>query len=98
MCWLSGEPTIDEMLLDPTVITMMKRDGVEPDDVWSLIRDVSSRLRRHARSTIQSAERPSAPRWHGAFGAVAELLSDEAGLPHRSERPLQKRARFAGGR
>ena len=36
--WLSGEPTIDEMLADPTVITMMKRDGVEPDDVRLLIR------------------------------------------------------------
>jgi len=28
MCWLSGEPTVDEMLLDPTVIAMMSRDGV----------------------------------------------------------------------
>ena len=32
MCWLSGEPTLDEMLFDSTVITMMKRDGVAPDD------------------------------------------------------------------
>jgi hypothetical protein len=37
MCWLSGEPTLDEMLFDPTVITMMKRDGVAPDDVRVLL-------------------------------------------------------------
>ena len=55
MCWLLGEPTIDEMLLDPTVIAMMSRDGVEPDDVRLLIRDVRRRLKRDTRSTIQPA-------------------------------------------
>ena len=55
MCWLSGESTVDEMLLDPTVIIMMRRDGVEPDVVRSLIRDVSRRLKRDTRSTIQPA-------------------------------------------
>ena len=53
MCWLSDEPTIDEMLVDPAVIAMIRRDGVEPDDVRLLIRDVSSRLRRDTRSTVQ---------------------------------------------
>ena len=56
MCWLSGEPTIDEMLVDPTVITMMSRDGVEPDDARLLIRDVSRRLKRDTRSTVHPAD------------------------------------------
>ena len=46
MCWLSGEPTLDEMLFDPTVITMMKRDGVAPDDVRVLLQEMSRRLKR----------------------------------------------------
>ena len=45
MCWLSGEPTLDEMLFDPTVITMMKRDGVTPDDVRVLLQEMSRRLK-----------------------------------------------------
>jgi hypothetical protein len=67
MSWLSGEPTIDEMLLDPTVITMMKRDGVAPDDVRLLIRDVSRRLKRHTRPVVQPPDHPSASRFNRAF-------------------------------
>jgi hypothetical protein len=45
MDWLSGgEPTLDEMLLDPTVIRMMKRDSVNPDDVRRLLRHANRRL------------------------------------------------------
>jgi hypothetical protein len=47
MCWLSGEPVLDEMLFDPTVITMMKRDGVAPDDLRVLLLEMSRRLKRH---------------------------------------------------
>src|SRR5260221_10535235 len=63
-----GEPTVDEMLLDPTVIAMMSRDGVEPDDVRLLIRDVSSRLKCDTRSTVQPPDPPSGSRCNGAFG------------------------------
>jgi hypothetical protein len=95
MCWLSGEPTIDEMLLDPTVITMMSRDGVEPDDVRLLIRDVSGRLKRDTRSTVQSpAPRLAADATTPLAGG--EMLSDAGCPPYRSESPLRKRARFAG--
>jgi hypothetical protein len=96
MCWLSGEPTVDEMLLDPTVIAMMSRDGVEPDDVRLLIRDVSSRLKRDTRSTVQPPD-PRVAADAMAPLASGEFLSDEAGLPHRSDRPPRKRARFPGG-
>jgi hypothetical protein len=46
MCWLSGEPTLDEMLFDPTVTAMMKRDGVAPDDLRVLLQEMSRRLKR----------------------------------------------------
>ena len=48
MCWLSGgEPTLDEMLSDQTVITLMKRDSVDPDDLRVLLREMSRRLKCH---------------------------------------------------
>jgi hypothetical protein len=47
MCWLYGEPTVDEMLCDTTVITMMKRDDVAPDDLRVLLLEMSRRLKRH---------------------------------------------------
>jgi hypothetical protein len=48
MCWLSGEPTLDEMLCDTTVITIMKRDEVAPDDLRVLLQEMSRRLKRHS--------------------------------------------------
>jgi hypothetical protein len=27
MCWLCGEPTLDEVLSDPIILTLMKADG-----------------------------------------------------------------------
>lgn len=45
MRWLHGEPTLDEMLSDPTVITMMQRDDVKPDDVRLLVEKMSRRLK-----------------------------------------------------
>jgi hypothetical protein len=47
MRWLSGEPTLDEMLFDPTVATMMKRDGVDADDLRVLLQEMSRLLKRH---------------------------------------------------
>src|SRR5258708_16628042 len=53
MCWLSGEPTVDEMLLDPTVIAIMSRDVVEPDDVRLRLRDCTSPLTHDTPTTAQ---------------------------------------------
>jgi hypothetical protein len=41
-----NELTLDEMLADPIVQTLMRRDGVEPQDVRAVIADV-----RHRRKT-----------------------------------------------
>ena len=56
MCWLSGEPTLDEMLCDTTVITMMKRDDVAPDDLRVLLQEMSRRLKRHRVSPAPPAQ------------------------------------------
>jgi hypothetical protein len=47
MYFQSGEPTLDEMLSASTVITMMKGDGVEPDDLRVLLCEMSRRLKCH---------------------------------------------------
>jgi hypothetical protein len=65
MCWLSGEPTLDEMLCDTTVITMMKRDGVAPDDLRVLLLEMSRRLKRHRVSPASPQLLPRVPAHHG---------------------------------
>jgi hypothetical protein len=45
MCWLSGEPTLDEMLFDPTVVATMNRDGVAPADLREFLREISRRVK-----------------------------------------------------
>jgi hypothetical protein len=81
MSWLSGEPTIDEMLVDPTVITMMKRDGVKADDVRRLIRDVSGRLKRDIGSTVHRATWVPAVTQHSR-NLPPDTYLPPAGWPH----------------
>jgi hypothetical protein len=42
--WLTGEPTLREVLADPVIQLMMRRDRVDPDDLWALLRGVGARL------------------------------------------------------
>ena len=42
--WLTGEPTLEEMLADPVIQLMMRRDCVDPDNLQALLRDVGARL------------------------------------------------------
>jgi hypothetical protein len=57
MCWLRGEPKIDALLSDPVITAMMRRDGVDPDWVRQLLRDVGSARRRGPLSEM-SGPRP----------------------------------------
>jgi hypothetical protein len=63
MCWLSGEPSLDAMLSDTTVITMMKRDALAPDDLRALLQEMSRRLMRHRVSPAPHAP-TNAPSGH----------------------------------
>ena len=42
--WLTGEPTLGEMLADPVVQLVMRRDRVDPDNLQAFLRDVIMRL------------------------------------------------------
>jgi len=44
--WLTGEPTLREVLADPVIQTLMRRDRVDPDNLQALLRDVIARLPR----------------------------------------------------
>jgi hypothetical protein len=44
MPWLYGEPTLEDMLADPTVNVLMERDEVDPDDLRMFLEDVSDAL------------------------------------------------------
>jgi hypothetical protein len=42
--WLTGEPTLREMLDDPVIQLIMRRDRVDPDDLHAFLRGVGTRL------------------------------------------------------
>jgi hypothetical protein len=48
MGWLDGEPTLDEMLSDPTILALMERDEVDPDELRMFLQVVKSSLRADA--------------------------------------------------
>lgn len=41
----NGEPSLDELMDDDVIRRVMARDGVLPDQVWSLIDAMRTRLR-----------------------------------------------------
>jgi hypothetical protein len=44
MGWLQGEPTLEDVLSDPTVHVLMERDDVDPDGLRTLLEGVRSAL------------------------------------------------------
>ncbi|MGH7126360.1 MAG: hypothetical protein ACREFI_18440 [Stellaceae bacterium] len=42
--WLTGEPTLREVLEDPVIQLVMRRDRVDPDHLHAFLRDVGTRL------------------------------------------------------
>jgi hypothetical protein len=42
--WLTGEPTLREVLDDPLIQLIMRRDCVDPDRLHAVLRGVGSRL------------------------------------------------------
>ena len=44
MGWLQGEPTLEDVLSDPTVHALMKRDDVDPDNFRMFLGDVRRAL------------------------------------------------------
>lgn len=48
--------TLVELLSDPIALLLMRRDGVEPAEVWQLMADVQQRLKDQA-SPIPAEER-----------------------------------------
>jgi len=43
--WLNGEPHIHEMLTDPIVRLVMRRDNLGPADVWAAVERARAALR-----------------------------------------------------
>jgi hypothetical protein len=44
MCWLYGEPTLEDMLADPTINALMERDEVDPDALALFLEDIKTAL------------------------------------------------------
>lgn len=54
------EPPLEELLDDPIAYLVMRRDGLEPADVWRSVREARSRL-AHPPATDRPADGPAAP-------------------------------------
>jgi hypothetical protein len=44
MCWLQGEPSLEDVLADPTVHALMARDAVDAADFRLFLENVRSAL------------------------------------------------------
>ena len=44
MCWLYGEPTLEDMLADPTINVLMERDEVDPDALALFLEEIKAAL------------------------------------------------------
>ncbi len=42
--WLHGEPSIQEVMSEPIVHLVMRRDGLTPESVWAVIQAASVKL------------------------------------------------------
>lgn len=42
--WRHGEPDLAEVMADPLVALVMRRDNLRPDVVWPVLRDAQNRL------------------------------------------------------
>ena len=42
--WLHGEPSIREVMSDPIIHLVMRRDGLTPEIVWAVIQAASVKL------------------------------------------------------
>jgi len=53
--WLSGEPTLDEMLADPIVRTLMAHDGLSEEAVRGAFEHAAKRRRARSDDMTQAA-------------------------------------------
>ncbi len=54
--WLQGEPSIREVMSDPIVHLVMRRDGLTPEDVWPVILAASEQLQVKPKDVAHSSE------------------------------------------
>lgn len=52
--WLSGEPSLPDVLSDDVVQAVMRRDGVQREDIFALLQRTRRMLRREAGHTEEA--------------------------------------------
>lgn len=55
--WIHGEPTVDDLLDDPVVITLLQRDGLTSDDVRAAVALGRQRLNPDLTNSIAKQRR-----------------------------------------
>ncbi len=67
--WLSGEPKLQDVMLDPIVQQLMRSDGFSPETLWPFLKATSARLHSRTKSSASAQVRAEAAR------ALAPLLA-----------------------
>jgi hypothetical protein len=91
MRWLHGEPTLEDVLSDPTVHVLMERDDVDPDDLRALLENVRTTLEGRIWGVCLKARLPT---------GIAKAGDDRAGkdvMPARGIASGHAADRFAAG-
>ena len=109
MGWLQGEPTLEDVLSDPTVHALMKRDDVDPDDFRTFLEDVRRALegqvdRQPASDSMPRSlhtQEPSCtcerfPRDARAHARASSAREEGYGRRHVSTIPRRERRLVAG--
>jgi hypothetical protein len=60
MCWLQGEPSLTDVLADPVVHAMMRRDKVDPERLRALLWRIGGTVAREAAARTRQVERRNA--------------------------------------
>ncbi len=50
-----GEPKLQDVMSDPIVHLVMRRDGLTSETVWAIIREASARLREQPERAVKAA-------------------------------------------
>jgi len=53
--WLTGEPTVEEALADPIVLTLLSHDGLNAEDVSAAVRAARARLQGETKGDQDAA-------------------------------------------
>ncbi len=83
--WLRGEPSIQELMSDPIIHLVMRRDGLTPEIVWAVIQAASAELQVKPKEVADEAKGVGSG-VTDLWGSRSRILDADIGLESLRER------------